>query len=408
MSKNMIKLFMSASVAILFMTLSLNAFAAVPAITGSPEIDTPQLLDWPLDIPATSPDLSEPTSNRIYDLHARISNCEDTNVVLSTAGNYHMALRDLWYDYYLPKTEDIVRNWYYTTSPPVSAEQIQNKSLTFGNVRLECTPSIAVGPKGLMNNLRNLGMLAEEPIAVIRNYGNVILVKKGNPKHIKNIWDLGRPNVRVVTSNPDSEPGSFNNYSTSIFDIADNDPDKPHGMTAEKLFNSIFNGHNRGYNHEHNRKHEGEYDDENYDEYDDEYYDEYKHRKNHSRFNNKWLSGKRIHHREVPWSVAYGDADAGIMFYHLGLYMVRTFPDLYDIVPLGGTVEFPEPVVGNRVATLFIAKINGEFNQDQLAAREELVDAYLSFDFDVILANHGIRRPVGFGLTIGPVPEKSF
>ena len=379
----MINVIKVASVSLSLMTFSLNVSAEVPAITGSPEIDTPQLLDWPLDIPSTTPDLSEPTSNRIYDLHARISNCEDTNVVLSTAGNYHMALRDLWYDYYLPKTQDIVQNWYYTTSPPVSAEQIQNKSLTFGNVRLECTPSIAVGPQGLMNNLRRLGMLAEEPIPVIRNFGNVILVKKGNPKHIKNIWDLGRANVRVVTSNPDSEPGSFNNYSSSIFDIADNDPDKPHGMTAEKLFNSIFNGHNRGYKHGHNQT------------------------KNNSRFNNKWLSGKRIHHREVPWSIAYGDADAGLLFYHLGLYMVRTFPDLYDIVPLGGSVDIPEPVSGNRVATLFVAKIKGEFNQNQLAAREELVDAYLSVDFDVILENHGIRRPADFRETPaeGPIGE---
>lgn len=379
MSRNMINVIQAASVSLSLIAFSSTALGEVPVITGSPEIDTPQLLDWPLDIPSTTPDLSEPTSNRIYDLHARISNCEDTNVVLSTAGNYHMALRDLWYDYYLPKTQDIVRNWYYTTSPPVSAEQIQNKSLTFGNVRFECTPSIAVGPRGLMNNLTNLGMLAEEPIPVIRNFGNVILVKKGNPKHIKNIWDLGRSNVRVVTSNPDSEPGSFNNYSSSIFDIADNDPDKPHGMTAEKLFNSIFNGHNRGKNHT----------------------------GNNSRFKNKWLSGKRIHHREVPWSVAYGDADAGLLFYHLGLYMVRTFPELYDMVPLGGTVDMPEPVVGNRVATLFVAKINGEFNQDQLAAREELVDAYLSVNFDVILENHGIRRPIDFreAPVEGPIGE---
>lgn len=159
------------------LTLSSNALAEVPEITGAPEIDTPQLLDWPLDIPATTPDLSEPTSNRIYDLHARISNCEDTNIVLSTAGNYHMALRDLWYDYYLPKTEHLVRNWYYTTSPPVSAEQIQNKTLTFGNVRLECTPSIAVGPAGLMNDLIDLKIIDGDPIPVIRNFGNVILAR---------------------------------------------------------------------------------------------------------------------------------------------------------------------------------------------------------------------------------------
>ena len=354
-------------VLVLYSSVSLSQ---PPAITGSPKIDTPQLLEWPLDIPATTPDLSEPTSNRIFDLHAHISNCDDTNIVLSTAGNYHMALRDLWYDYYLPKTQNLVRNWYYTTSPPVSAEQIQNKTLTFGNVRLECTPSLAVGPVGLMNNLKSLNIIEGEPIPVIRNFGNVILVKKGNPKNIRNIWDLRRPNIRVVTSNPDTEPGSFGNYMQSVFDIAYNDPDKPYGWTAEKLFNIIFNGSSPGH------------------------WKYYKHHKGYNR--TKWLAGKRIHHREVPWSVAYGDADAGLMFYHLALYMVRTFPDLFDFVPLGGTVDIPEPVPGNRVATLFIARVVGSFNADQVQAREELIEAYLSETFDMILQNHGLRRPTNF------------
>ena len=372
MSKNVIYILQRPMALLSMLLVAASVNAAVPEITGSPEIDTPQLLDWPLDIPSTTPDLSEPTSNRIFDLHARISNCEDTNIVLSTAGNYHMALRDLWYDYYLPKTEHLVRNWYYTTSPPVSAEQIQNKTLTFGNIRLECTPSIAVGPAGLMEDLQELGVINGDPIPVIRNFGNAILVKKGNPKHIRNIWDLGRPGIRVVTSNPDTEPGSFGNYSNSVFNIADQDPEPPRGWTAEKLFNTIFNGKQPGH-----KKYR-------------------KHRHHHGKYSNKWLAGKRIHHREVPWSVAYGDADAGLMFYHLALYMVRTFPDLYDIVPLGGTVNNPQPVDGNQVATLFIAKVAGDFNAHQLQAREELIDAYLSVDFDMILNNHGLRRPVGF------------
>jgi len=355
---------------LVLMVYSNASLSQIPAITGSPEIDTPRLLEWPLDIPATSPDLSEPTSNRIFDLHAHVSNCEDTNIVLSTSGNYHMALRDLWYDYYLPKTQNLVRNWYYTTSPPISAEQIQNKTLTFGNLRLECTPSLAVGPVGLMNNLKSLNIIEGEPIPVIRNFGNVILVKKGNPKNIRNIWDLRRPNIRVVTSNPDTEPGSFGNYMQSVFDIANNDPDKPYGWTAEMLFNSIFNGGRPGY------------------------WKHFWHHKRHK--HNKWLTGKRIHHREVPWSLAYGDADAGLMFYHLALYMVRTFPDLYDIVPLGGTVDMPEPVPGNRVATLFVARVAGNFNADQIQAREELIGAYLSEYFDRILQNHGLRRPFNF------------
>ena len=90
--------------------LTINtSFAEVPVITSSPTIDKPLLLEWPLDEAATDPDLSEPTANNINDLHARISKCDDINVVLSTAGNYHMALRDLWYDFFLPQNKNVIR-----------------------------------------------------------------------------------------------------------------------------------------------------------------------------------------------------------------------------------------------------------------------------------------------------------
>lgn len=347
-----------------------NSYAEVPTITGSPTIDKPPLLEWPLDIAATDPDLSEPTANNINDLHARISKCDDINVVLSTSGNYHMALRELWYEHFLPQNKDIVRNWFYTTSPPISPEQIQNLTLTFGNVRLECRPIIAVGPQGLMNTLEELNLIEGVPIPVIKNQGNVILVKKGNPKKIKSIWDLGRKDIKVVTSNPYTEKGSFSNYRDSIYNIALNDIDKPANWTAERLFNAIFNSTDKFKGHNFKPKSQS------------------KHR---NRI--KWLSGKRIHHREVPWSIAYGQADAGLIFYHLALYMVRTFPDKFDIVPLGGTVKNPQPVAGNKQATMFITRIKGELNNDQYQSREALINAYTSHEFDLILNKHGLLRP---------------
>ena len=362
------------SIYILFLTTS-TAYADVPEISGSYTIDKPQLLEWPLDRPITDPkylktDLSEPTANNINDLHANISKCDDINVVLSTAGNYHMALRELWYEHYLPNNSELIGNWFYTTSPPISPDQIELKMLTFGNIRLECRPIIAVGPRPLMETLAGKNFLESDPIAVIKNQGNVILVKKDNPKKIKTIWDLGRKDIKVVTSNPDTENGSFTNYSDSIYNIALNDPNKPANWTAERLFNSIFNSEKQFRNHP--NKHEN---------------------KSNHRKQTKWLAGKRIHHREVPWSIAYGQADAGLIFYHLALYMVKTFPDKFDIVPLGGTVDNPEPVAGNKQATLFIAPINGELTTEQRMARDALINAYQSSKFEEILIKHGLLTP---------------
>ncbi|MGF1538692.1 MAG: substrate-binding domain-containing protein [Elainellaceae cyanobacterium] len=263
-----------------------------------------------------------------------------------------MALNQLWYEHLLPSTPSI-DSYYYTTSPPISPQQATNATVTFANVKLNCRPHIAVGPGRLMDRLQELGVTRSEPVPFIRNRGNVMLVKRGNPKNIRTIWDLGRPDVRVVTSNPDTEPGSFGNYSGSIYNIADSDPNPPNpAYTAEDLFNTLFNTNN-----------------------------------------GKWLAGARIHHREVPHSVAFGDADVGLMFYHLALFARETFPDKFDIVPLGGTVEAPQPLPGNRVATLFYVEIDGELSVNQTQSVSSLIQAFESPTFTEILASFGLDRP---------------
>lgn len=342
-------------VAVVVLACAGLATAQTPPITGAPSIDGPRLLDWPADAPAGLPDLTEETANRLFDLHGDIASCGDVDLVLSTAGNYHMALRDLWRDVLLPTAGDAIRTWYYTTSPPISPEQIANENVTFGNLALRCTPQVAVGPNGLIQTLIADGVTEGDPIPIIRNRGNVLLVKKGNPRHIRSVWSLARPFVRFVTSNPDTEPGSFGNYSTSLYQIALMDPSPPvPWFSAEDLFDAVFN---------------------------------------RDRPHPKWLAGGRIHHREVPWSVAFGRADAGMLFYHLALHAVRTFPDRFDIVPLGGTVEDPQPVAGNRIATLFAVRIAGDWTPRQLVARELLLDAFLSEDFTTILDQAGLDRP---------------
>ena len=338
----------------LFALACMNAHAAgPPPITGSPAIERPRLLAWPKDLVNITPNLTERTANRTYDLHASFGECD---VVLSTAGNYHMALRDLWHDVFLPvyAAHLNIQNWFYTTSPPIAPDQITNRNVMTGNFRSRCIPQVAVGPQSLMDTLISLGYTDGEPVPIIRNRGNVLLVKKGNPKVIKSVWDLGRRDVRVVTSHPTREPGSFGNYSNSIYTIALNDTPWPTGWTPDKLFNAIFNN---------------------------------------TAVAKKWLSGRRIHHREVPYSLAFGRADAGLMFYHLALHAVRTFPNKFDIVPLGGTVDAPQPLPGNKVGTLYAVRIKGNWNAKQDAAADELMHALTSVEFDAILAKHGLDRP---------------
>ena len=330
-----------------------NSFAETPpVITGTPKIVGPNILMWPRDLPGGAPNLTERTSNTVWDLHARIHDCD---MVLSTSGNYHMALRDLWFDFYLPAMKTAgypLRTWYYTTSPPISPLQIANKRVTVGNVRGRCAPQIAVGPRPVMNELIAAGVTEGEPVAIIRNRGNVLLVQAGNPLNIQSIWDLEKTGVRVATSHPTNEPGSFGNYAESIYNIAFNDS-LPNSGKAEVLFNSIFN----------------------------------------SATVDKWVTGRRIHHREVPWLIARNRADVAPIFYHLALFAKLTFPNKFDIVPLGGTVDMPKPLPGNRVGTLFAVKIAGTWSTKQRLAQSSLMDNFQSANFSLILEKYGIDRP---------------
>ena len=192
--------------------------AGIPPINGTPEVLGPKLLDWKTDFPSEYPDLTEPTSNRIYDLHMQVNDCDTMDLILSTSGNYHMALTEFWYDYFLPK--HALQNWYFSTSPPIGYEQTKNGVLSYSNVALHCRPHLAVGPKVVIDALAADNLILDKPIPLFENRGNVLLVKKGNPKNIKSIWDLGKTGVRVATSNPYTEAGSFGNYAASIYRIA--------------------------------------------------------------------------------------------------------------------------------------------------------------------------------------------
>ena len=346
------------------------ALAQQPALVGNPVIVEPDLLAWPDDFPAENPNLSEPTSNRLADFHGEFNDCD---IVLSTAGNYHMALRELWQIYLHTYVDDLdIRNWFYTTSPPVAAAQIPNGVVQFGNMNARCRPQVAVGPGAHINQLKALGVTEGAAVPIIKNQGNVILVKKGNPKHIQSIWDLGRKNVTVVTPNR-IEGGSFNNFTSTVYQVAAADPNPPAGKTAEGLFNSIFNTGNQC-------------DDADSDSDSDD-----------DGCRPKWVSGKRIMHREIPWAIYSGHADAGVIFYHLALVAVRSFPDQFEIVPLGGTVDNPQPLPGNNIGVMQAIRIAPEagtsLTAKQLAARERLMEALQSAEFTPILESHGLRRP---------------
>ncbi len=334
---------------------SASTLAAMPAITGTPVVDTPKLLQWPTDQGIKKPNLDDPTADSLWDFHGTIDTCD---VVLSTEGNYHMALHDIWPKYLAKLQGDPLHNAFYTTSPPVVIPQLKNGVVQFGNLYATCMPSVAVASKRVIDKLVAAGVTDGPAYPIYQDRGEVILVKHGNPKNIHTVWDLGRKNVRLVTPNFKLEPGAFDTYAEAIYNIARLDPHPPKGWTAERLINVLFNGA--------------------------------------SHDQDKWLEGARIHHRDEPWSVAYGKADAAVFLYHLGLFTKQTFPDTFDLVPLGGTVANPQPLPGTKVGVREVVALKGSWNAKQLKARDELTSILRGSEFTEILQKHGLSRPDGF------------
>jgi hypothetical protein len=338
--------------ATLFVPLSAMA---LPPITGTPVIDSPPLLAWPADRGETDPSLIDNTANTLHDLHGSLDACD---LVLSSEGNYHPALHDIWPVFLAKFKEHPLKNWLYTTSPPVAVPQLANKQLRFGNYYINCMPSVAVASKSVMDKLVAAGSNDGPPAPLYQDRGDVILVKFGNPKHIRSVWDLGRSDVRVITPHPTLEKGAFDNYAETLYGIASKDPHPPKDMTADRLFAQVYNGA--------------------------------------TGVPDKWLAGERIHHRDLPWSIVYGRADAAVILTHLARYMKATFPDKFDIVPLGGSVEDPQPLPGTKTNVRYVVKIKGEWTARQIEARDKLVDTLLSQEFTEVLERRGLARPEGF------------
>lgn len=372
----------------------MNAMA-VPPVSGEPVVvQHLGKLEWPQDDAVTTPYLTQFAANDINDLHGDVS-CD---LIISTSGNYHMAMRDamkgradLGFDglqAQLKADYDVTVCW--STSPPISPEQALAGDLQYKNIHVKGVPALAMGPKGIMNKLLAQGSItAYEPF--LRNQGNVILARADKARKIKDVCDLGGK-TRVVTPHPDLEPGSFGNFSGTIFNVADQND---FGCDATELFDSIFG------------QDVSEFDLSKFDNpYDipgvlsvftgTKGYRDGEHRRAR-KDTPKWVASSRIMHRDIPYALCHNEADAGVIFYHLAKYMKRELAASgceLEIIPMGGTEANLQPLPGNRVGTLNIAKVNADFPQKVLDARE-VVYSFLTASpvWTQIMADHGIVDP---------------
>lgn len=234
-------------------------------------------------------------TNRLLDFHG---DPQTAKLVIFSDGNHHMALKEVL-DRFRVGQPEVTSIFYATTPPAPIVTLLEKKSLRLGNFILSAHPHLFIGPPHVLDRLVAEGHMAHHR-PFIRNQGNVLLVKRGNPKGVHTVKDLRRPDVTVFLSNPNTETASYQSYADTLANLM-GDPD---AVRSLRIFH-----------------------------------------------------GERIHHREAPEAVADGRADAAVIFYHLALYFTRRFPDDFEIVPLGGTVQKPVPLEGNLVGHTHVGLI---------------------------------------------------
>jgi len=296
-------------------------------------------LSWPGEVANSTPTMAEwqhAASNISLDFHGDPLTAQ---LVIFSDGNHHMALQAT-VELFLEQHPEVVDVFYVTTPPKVLITYLESGGLQLGNLQLSRLPHVFISPETVMNHLVNNGFISDYQ-AFMQSYGNVMLVRRGNPKNIGGIADLLRDDVSLFISNPETEKASYQVYRDSMLGLA-----QEQGLDSELLEQKL------------------------------------------SHDNNTTVFGECIHHREAPQALFDGSADVAMVYYHLALRYTRIFSEAFDFIPLGGSKGKPEPGPANVAATYHAGLMNESGDWGQLFL--DFLFSDLAID---IYISHGLRHP---------------
>lgn len=142
-------------------------------------------------------DFTVPPVDEIADLHGDPAGAQ---LVVFMAGNQYMVMPALLAAF--RQAHPAIRRVYYETLPPgVDARQIAAAGrLQIGNLVVDAKPDVFLSGARRMREMREKGYVGRA-FAYASNE-LAIMVRKGNPKHIASMRDLGRADVRVAMPDP--------------------------------------------------------------------------------------------------------------------------------------------------------------------------------------------------------------
>ena len=176
-------------------------------------------LSWPPEA-AQYPDdsvraFTAPGSNLVLDFHGDPATA---GLAVYSDGNHHMAL-EASVRAFLAANPAVVDVFYTTTPPAPLVDALKGDGLVLGNLRISRKPDVFIGPGNILDGLVDARLITRHvPFAESR--GNVILVRKGNPKDIASVSDLLSDDVTVACSNPVTEKASYAVYAEAARGLA--------------------------------------------------------------------------------------------------------------------------------------------------------------------------------------------
>ncbi|NQU60855.1 MAG: substrate-binding domain-containing protein [Rhodospirillales bacterium] len=301
-------------------------------------------LDWPREA-ARLPGQSDPAFD-----HAGSNICLDfhgdplrAGLVVYSDGNHHMALEESVAQF-LAANPDVVDVFYTTTPPGPLVAAVGQGVLHIGNLALSLRPDVFIGPGNVLDKLIDSGAM-ESHRAFMQSRGNVLLVAKDNPKGISGIAGLMERDVTIAISNPKTEKPSFQVYSDTLAALA-----SEAGFDGAALAKLLAEGGGED--------------------------------------GGRVRYSTVIHHREVPELLASGQADVAMVYYHLALRYCRIFPDVFDLVALGGSFDDPRPGPEHQITRYHIGLVGD--GGDWGAA---FLDFMMGSQAGDIYQSHGLSRP---------------
>ena len=175
-------------------------------------------LIWPPERPraaASGSEWSQARSNLCLDFHGDPANAQ---LVVFSDGNHHMALAEC-VEAFVRRSPGLHEVFYTTTPPSVYLAMLRTGELTLGNLTLRVRPNVVIGPRDVVERLHAEGETGA-PVAFARSRGNAYLVRAGNPKGIRGVADLLRPDVVPFMSNPETESASYGVYRETMLATA--------------------------------------------------------------------------------------------------------------------------------------------------------------------------------------------